>query len=559
MTDKPACPVCERPYGADEATCPECGWELQGSYELVPDTAEVRLRYERDLAQKRLAYRERQFQRTQARLEATVQRDQDRLAALEASLAALEADLSRERDQAQTQIAALKADLSREREQTQTQIAALKANLSREREQTQTQIAALKADLSRERDQAQTQIRELNKQLEQVGSERARLSNRSSSESHPQVVRLRTRVRRLTMILLALSGIFLAFLIAIWLTDGNFSHVTSLGRSEPSHTSPTTSNPTPTAITVDNPIKVVQRVRLGKGGVSEITWTPDGTRLAVASLVGVFLYDTSTIEEVRYIATDSPVQSIAFAPDGATLAAGSQDATRRMWRVADGALMGKRTGHTGWVNSVALAPDGATLVSGSNDGTVRLWSIGSIDGPYWNLERTLKWHTGAVNSVALAPDGVTLASGSSDTTVWLWRVVEKWWPQMGKDDKAVRHMKGHTGAVMSVAFAPDGLTLASASQDETVRVWGGTDGKPLRTLKGHTGWVNSVAFAPDGQTLASGSHDGTVRLWRVADGTLLHTLEGHTGAVMSVAFAPDGATLASGSDDGNVYLWGLRE
>ena len=395
MTNKPPCPVCGRPYSPEEAICPECGWELHGPYILGPITREEQLRYERDLAQARLNYRERQFQQAQAQLAANAQRDQAQLAALEARLSALEAELSRERAQARAQVAALEAELSREREQTQTQIAALKANLSREREQTQTQIAALKADLSRERDQAQTQIRELNKQLEQVGSERARLSNRSSSESHPQVVRLRTRVRRLTMILLALSGIFLAFLIAIWLTDGNFSHVTSLGRSEPSHTSPTTSNPTPTAITVDNPIKVVQRARLGKGWVTDMAWTPDGTHLAVASTIGVFLYDASTLEEVRYIPTDAPVRSVAFAPDGQTLASGSRDGTVRLWRVADGVLLRTLEGHTDGVWSVAFAPDGATLASGSRDGTVRLWRV--ADG---TPLRTLEGHTYWVNSVA---------------------------------------------------------------------------------------------------------------------------------------------------------------
>jgi serine/threonine protein kinase len=77
----------------------------------------------------------------------------------------------------------------------------------------------------------------------------------------------------------------------------------------------------------------------------------------------------------------------------------------------------------------------------------------------------------------------------------------------------------------------------------------------VRILEGHTSWVSSVAFSPDGATLASGSADRTVRLWRVADGSLVRTLEGHSDDVTSVAFSPDGATLASGSADRTVRLW----
>ncbi len=108
----------------------------------------------------------------------------------------------------------------------------------------------------------------------------------------------------------------------------------------------------------------------------------------------------------------------------------------------------------------------------------------------------------------------------------------------------------------SVAFAPDGGTLAAAAWNNTIMLWWAAYGVPLGRLKGHTDEVWSVAFAPDGATVAAGVDDGAVRLWRVADGALLRTLEGHTRAVTSVAFASDGMILASGSWDGTVRLWG---
>src|SRR5439155_1034562 len=109
-------------------------------------------------------------------------------------------------------------------------------------------------------------------------------------------------------------------------------------------------------------------------------------------------------------------------------------------------------------------------------------------------------------------------------------------------------LTGHTDAVLSVAFSPDGHTLATGSNDRTVKLWDVTDRThPTRlvTLTGHIDIVFSVAFSPDGHTLATGSNDRTVQLWDVTDRThptRLATLTGHNGGVSSVAFSPNGHT-----------------
>ncbi len=156
------------------------------------------------------------------------------------------------------------------------------------------------------------------------------------------------------------------------------------------------------------------------------------------------------------------------------------------------------------------------------------------------------FHRDLIRSVAFSPDGKMLASASSDETIRLWDVAS---------GESRRELKGHTNRVRNVVFSPDGKMLASGSEDETIRLWEVASGESRRELKGHTNWVNSVAFSPDGKMLASASSDQTIRLWEVASGESRRELKGHTSSVNSVAFSPDGKMLASGSSDQTIRLW----
>ena len=289
--------------------------------------------------------------------------------------------------------------------------------------------------------------------------------------------------------------------------------------------------------------------------IRSVAFAPDGKTLASGSYdTTIKLWDARSGALLRTLkGHTSSVYSVAFTPDGQTLASGSWDNTVKLWDARSGALLRTLEGHMGYVRSVAFAPDGNTLASGGWDYTIKTWDARSselqlsIDARGPDHER--KGHTDWVSSVAFAPDGKTLASGSGDYTIKLWDT---------RSGETLRTLEGHTRGVSSVAFAPDGNTLASSSRDRTIKLWDARSGELLRTLEGHTDHVWSVAFAPDGNTLASSSRDKTVKLWDARSGELMRTLEGHTDYVSSVAFAPDGSTLASGSVDKTVKLWDAR-
>ncbi|MCZ8249830.1 hypothetical protein [Microcystis sp. LE19-195.1E] len=162
---------------------------------------------------------------------------------------------------------------------------------------------------------------------------------------------------------------------------------------------------------------------------------------------------------------------------------------------------------------------------------------------------TLEGHNSNVNSVSFSSDGKTLATGSDDKTIKLWNV------QTGQE---IRTLTGHNGIVNSVSFSSDGKTLATGSDDKTIKLWNVQTGKEIRTLSGHNRGVTSVSFSSNGKTLATGGWDNTVKLWNVETRKEIRTLSGHNGIVFSVSFSSDGKTLATGSDDNTIKLWNVE-
>ncbi|MCF4968572.1 trypsin-like peptidase domain-containing protein [Nostoc sp. CMAA1605] len=286
-----------------------------------------------------------------------------------------------------------------------------------------------------------------------------------------------------------------------------------------------------------------------EGQVESVAFSPDGRTLASGSHDNTIkIWNIATGQAIRTLNGNSfsiVFNSVAFSPDGKTLASGSWDTTIKIWNVATGQEIRTITGYAPVMGSVAISPDGRTLVSSSFDKTIKIWNITT-----GQEIRTLNGHSSQVTSFAFSPDGRTLASGSVDSTIKIWNITT---------GKEIRTLNGHSGWVHSVAISPDGRTLASGSGDNTIKIWNITTGQEIRTLNGHSGKVFSVAISPDGKTLASGSSDNTIKIWNIATGQEIRTLNGHSDLVNSLAFSPDGKTLASGSRDATIKIWRLSD
>ena len=260
---------------------------------------------------------------------------------------------------------------------------------------------------------------------------------------------------------------------------------------------------------------------------------PDG-RLELSDDRRVRLWDTVTLRSMLdgHI---SRVTSVAFSPDGRFALASASDGRRvKPWSLDTGIQQQTQRSFGGPVTSVAFSPNGQLLASGSLDGIVRVWNLDA--GIQQHL---LEAHQDEVESIAFSPDSRLLASAFRDGKVRIWN----------PDTDFIRP----TDERGPVAFSPVGRLLA-VNLGQTVKLWcWGTDTQQS-ILEGHNDVVRSVAFSPDGIRLASGSQDATVKLWDLND-TQKHTQWKLDYQISSVALSRDGLLVAAGSSDGTVRLW----
>ena len=354
------------------------------------------------------------------------------------------------------------------------------------------------------------------------------------------------------------------------------------------------------------------KARFGKGGITTIQFSPDGTLLAVGSNIGVWLYDMETGEE-KSLFGSGRCEALRFSPDGRFLSISSAETYIQLWEIAterevplidlygdasvlrfssDGkTLIGLSSGGHAAITRLNIESgkgktkhlktglfgiglfssedfDGVYAMTsdkiaiGKEDGTIQLWDVatrkklstlrGHIDFPLQPLDKPAQrmFKKNRVLALAFSPDGTRLASGSTDTTVRLSDTT---------GDRDSMTLQKHTGPTNALAFSPDGKMLASGSTDKTVQLWDAITGEPLATLTGHINGITALTFSPDGNTLVSGSADGTLRFWQTAIGAPADTLiTGHTQSIKAATFFKDSSMLVSAAFNGEITFWDVE-
>jgi WD40 repeat protein len=322
--------------------------------------------------------------------------------------------------------------------------------------------------------------------------------------------------------------------------------------------------------------------------ITAVAWSPDGTRLAAASVSGQLgIYDTAKGQALHVIenAHADGGDAVAWRPDGAAFATAGRDGKWRLWEPVEGRQLVEHAAGAPWPEHLAWSPaplgdSGHRLALGAGN-RVSFWSeTGGAAGEAIVFPRTVAqvaWMPGgtklavatsagvsvrdpltgaeerafpareAVLNMASSPAGKWLMTGNQDCSVHVWNI----------ETNTEAHMRGYAAKVRQLAWHRGGRWLA-AGGGPTVSVWdcsgAGPMGRTPTLLEMHTDLVSALHYQPQGDWLASGSRDGGVAVWSPTQRNALITAGKLSSGVTQVAWSPDGKLLAATGEAGEVQV-----
>ena len=310
------------------------------------------------------------------------------------------------------------------------------------------------------------------------------------------------------------------------------------------------------------------KTRLGKGIINGISFSPDGSQIAVGSATGVWIYDANTGAELSLL-TDhkSRAGAVAFSPDGKTMASGMYDKIL-LWDITTGKLMKTFNREKSLFNTLIFIDGGNTLLCESYDGSVNLWDVKTgIKKDF--LPKSSKGFSAFLSS--LFGRGVSAADlyidNSEDKSIFAVGYEDgKIRLEDANSGKILNTLHGHTDRVTQLTFSPDGtLLVSSAHFQDPLHLWDVTTGKLLKTLTKNPRFWGFLKFSNNGKTLACQTLENSIEIWDVATQTLRATigekLESpipHGSNIHAVAFSSDSKRIAVANYKGEIEIWDVN-
>jgi WD40 repeat protein len=280
--------------------------------------------------------------------------------------------------------------------------------------------------------------------------------------------------------------------------------------------------------------------------VSEITWSPDGTRLISDCEDRImFLWDIDLGKSIHNFTTFLHYHSVAWSPDGNLIAYALSDYSVRLCdaNATNYPEIQRLDGQPLWIKSIDWSPDSRMIASGGNGRDVVIWDTSSA------VIQTLKGHSNVITKVRWSKDGDKLASVDEGGNLIIWDF---------DGGSADRTLQAHQGEALCLAWSPDDTRIATGGSDNLVKIWDVDAGNVVNTFSDHLGPVNAIDWDITGLRLASGDEEGKIIITDMEIETTALELTKHTRDIKDLKWSKSGAFLASGSSDHDIRIWSFE-
>lgn len=300
----------------------------------------------------------------------------------------------------------------------------------------------------------------------------------------------------------------------------------------------------------------VQNFATNRESINDIAWSQDNQLLANGTLEGkINIYNSQGVLQQTLTGHNGAVLDLEFRPSESTnnnhylLASASNDKTVRLWRIYQEASLEDQG-----ISTIATSPtDSTRFATADSQGKIKIWQL-NPENKTQQLVHTMSSHKEAINHLQYSWDGKILASASVDNTIKIWDIASN---ELITTLKAPQGQARLELGINSIAFSQDRNLLVSGNEDHTLQIWDLTNNSLVSTHQEHGDRINTITINRKKKIIASAGDDQTIKIWNF-QGELLQTIEAHNLSINALQFTNDGTILASASSDNTLKLWSVQ-